>query len=349
MWWERVKQRYPALRHLGHKVRAVTTGEPTPKMAVYTCTLFYSYFRLHATIEVAPVFGKDALPNSDEASVRLLFEGVAPPQQFKCRRLADGAAHEVFLDALVDPAKFPGIGVVEMKIGNRTAGLALDWLLLSATEENLRSMFYPFKDQITAWVAANGPARPKLLDIGGRARSGNQLSEYFPECDVTTFDIIADPGVHVVGDAHEMSKLFPPASFDFAQSISVFEHLVMPWKVAVELNRVLKPGGMAHIFSHQTIGMHDMPWDFFRFSDASWTGLFNRYTGFEIVQTQMSNYMHIVPRAWSEHYRNNEGAGGFDCSAVIVRKIGDAKVAWDVAVPDILQTAYPRGQIAKGG
>ena len=71
--------------------------------------------------------------------------------------------------------------------------------------------------------------------------------------------------------------------------------------------------------------------------------------GFEIVQTQMSNYMHIVPRAWSEHYRNNENAGGYDCSAVIVRKIGDAKVSWDVAVPDILKTAYPSGQIVKGG
>jgi hypothetical protein len=264
-------------------------------------------------------------------------------QQTECRRIASGLAYEIFVDALVDPAKFPGVGVVEMTIGGKVVGFTLDWLLAMATKENLRTLFHTFKDEIAAWTATHGPVRPKLLDIGGRARSGNDLSEYFPECDVTTFDIVPDPGVHVVGDAHEMSRHFAPASIDFAQSISVFEHLVMPWKVVVELNRVLKPGGMAHIFSHQTIGMHDMPWDFFRFSDASWAGLFNRYTGFEIVKSDMSNYMHIVPRAWSEHYRGNEGAGGFDCSGVIVRKIGDASVAWDVAVPDILKTAYPRG------
>jgi hypothetical protein len=230
-----------------------------------------------------------------------------------------------------------------MALGDEVATLSIDALLVGAKIENFSSLFDPFKAEIATWIEAHGPARPALLDIGGRARSGVQLSEHFPECDVTTFDIVPDPGVHVVGDAHQLSRCFPPARFDFAQSISVFEHLVMPWQVAVELNRVLKPGGVAHIFTHQTTGMHDMPWDFFRFSDASFTGLFNRYTGFEILRTQMSNPMHIVPRAWSEHYRDNEDAVGFDCSAAIVRKVGEATVSWDVPVADILNTAYPRG------
>jgi len=319
MWWGKVAR------------RAVAPANAKPKVTVFTCTLFYSYFRLHARIETA-----------SPPSIRLLIDGAAPMQQAECRRLEDGIAHEIFIDALIDPDRFPGNGYVELTLGNTTANFTLDRLLEAAKFENFSSLFDPFKAEIAGWIAAHGPARPNLLDIGGRARSGVQLSEHFPECDVTTFDIVPDPGVHVVGDAHELSRHFPPATFDFAQSISVFEHLVMPWQAAVELSRVLKPGGVAHIFTHQTTGMHDMPWDFFRFSDASFTGLFNRYTGFEILRTQMSNSMHIVPRAWSEHYRDNEAAVGFDCSAAIVRKIGDATVSWDVPVSDILTTAYPR-------
>ena len=51
-----------------------------------------------------------------------------------------------------------------------------------------------------------------------------------------------------------------------------------------------------------------------------------------------------MPRAWSEHYRDNEDALGFDCSEAIVRKIGDATVSWDVPVADILKTPYPHGK-----
>jgi SAM-dependent methyltransferase len=263
-------------------------------------------------------------------------------QKAECRRLADGELHDVFIEALVDPGRFPSNGSVKLTLGPFVSQLTVEWLLLQAIHDNFRSLFNPFKQHITDWVTAHGPARPKLLDIGGRARSGVQRAEHYPECDVTTFDIVPDAGVDVVGDAHELSRYFPPDSFDFAHSTSVFEHLVMPWKAALEINRVLKPGGMLLIFTHQTIGMHDIPWDFFRFSDASWSGLFNRYTGFEIDQTNMSGFMHVVPRAWHERYRGAENAGGFEASAVIVRKTGPTALLWEVRVPDIIATSYPR-------
>jgi hypothetical protein len=329
MLWRSVTRRYPALRRFGGG-----RAGAKPRMTVYTCTLFYSYFRLHARIETGPPSATAAPP-----SVRLLMDGTAPMQQTDCRRLDDGLAHEIFVNALIDPARFPGDGCVEMTLGGKVETLTIDELLLAAKIENSGSLFDPFKAEIAAWCVAHAPARPALLEIG----RGVQLSERFPECDVTSFDIVPGAGVNVVGDAHELSRHFPPARFDFAQSISVFEHLVMPWQVAVELNRVLKPGGVAHIVTHQTTGMRDAHRDFFRFSDASFAGLFNRYTGFEILRAQMSNPMYIVPRAWSEHYRDNEGAVGFDCSAALVRKIGDATVSWDVPVADILNADSPHG------
>ncbi|WP_373690468.1 methyltransferase domain-containing protein [Sphingobium sp. DEHP117] len=73
------------------------------------------------------------------------------------------------------------------------------------------------------------------------------------------------------GQSLKCYQFFEASSFDAVYSVSVFEHLLMPWKVALEMNRVLRMGGIAYIHTHQTLGLHDMPWDFWRFSDTSWT------------------------------------------------------------------------------
>jgi SAM-dependent methyltransferase len=325
MLWDAVTRRYPALRRRG---AGPARDDTRPRIKVFTCTLFYSYFRLHAQLDTAP---------GVEASARLFMGEIAPMQQTVCRLSSDGRGCELVVDALVDPGRFPGDLRVEITIGDTAAVFTIDELLAEARHENVSSLADPFKAAIADWTAAHAPARPTLLQIGEPARR-----EHFSDCDVTSFDIVPGPAVQVVGDAHELSRHFPSARFDFAHCVSVLEHLVMPWQAAVELNRVLKPGGVAHIVTHQTAGIHDMRSDFFRFSDASFAGLFNRYTGFEVIRTQMSNGMHIVPRAWSEHYRDNEDAVGFDCSEVIVRKIGEATVSWDVPVADILTTPNPR-------
>ena len=96
----------------------------------------------------------------------------------------------------------------------------------------------------------------RLLDIGGRARSGVDRRELFGAGQTTVVDILPGSNVDVVGDAHELAKLFPPGSFDAALSVAVFEHLLMPWTVVTQMNEVLKPGGIALVFTHQTLGMH---------------------------------------------------------------------------------------------
>ena len=70
----------------------------------------------------------------------------------------------------------------------------------------------------------------------------------------------------VMGDAHKLSDYFDKDSFDVIFSMSVFEHLAMPWKVALELNKVLKPGGMMLHTTHQTWPLHEEPWDYWRYS-----------------------------------------------------------------------------------
>lgn len=74
-----------------------------------------------------------------------------------------------------------------------------------------------------------------VLDIGGRDRSGLDRSSMYREQNVTVLDILKSKNVDVVGDAHELTKYFNKESFDYIMCISVFEHLLMPYKCALEM------------------------------------------------------------------------------------------------------------------
>lgn len=124
-----------------------------------------------------------------------------------------------------------------------------------------------------------------ILEIGSRARSGHLRKSLFGEgLAHTGVDVMAGEGVDVVADVHFLSD-FVAGPFDFAYSVSTFEHLVMPWQAAAELARVMAPDGLVLTQTHQTWPVHDAPWDFFRFSRDSWKGIFNELTGFEVLAT----------------------------------------------------------------
>ncbi len=282
----------PAMAAMPAPTGGVGPG-PVIAVSLQACTLFFSYLRLRGLAAVDEArWGAEATMRA-LFSARLLCDGVAPPAKLEILRFLDDGSLEFVLEAMIDRARPVEGTELELSYDGEPTRWALALLIPSAVAGDLRSMMPEFQRAVADRAAAG--ARPAMLDIGGRARSRVQRSELFPDCDVTVLDIVADPGVDVVGDAHELSRLFAPDSFDFAMSISVFEHLLMPWKVAVELNRVMRPGGFVLVHTHQTIGMHDMPWDFLRYSDAAWAGIFNRYTGFEVIKTDMSRFLHIVP------------------------------------------------------
>lgn len=319
---------------------------PVQGVELQACTLFFSFLRLRglAAIEGTGLRGEEAI--RAHFAARLLIDGIAPAQKFEVVRVFSNGSLEFVLEALVDRARPVEGTELELSYAGAPTRWPLAMLIPSALAGDLRSMMPDFQREVAARVAANaasGGQRPAMLDIGGRARSRVQRSELFPDCDVTVLDIVPDPGVDVVGDAHELSRLFPADSFDFAMSISVFEHLLMPWKVAVELNRVMRPGGIVLVHTHQTMGMHDMPWDFLRYSDAAWAGIFNRYTGFEVVKTDLNRFMHVVPAVLLDAAVDFEQAGGFECSTVMARKTGPATVDWPVPLAEVVRTSYPRG------
>lgn len=190
----------------------------------------------------------------------------------------------------------------------------------------------------TFWREVHSRAHGKALEIGSRARNGHVRRGRFPAgMDYVGLDIKAGPNVDVTGDAHKLSRLFEPETFDFAFSISTFEHLLMPWVVAAELNEVMKTGGLAYIQSHQTWPMHEMPWDYYRFTQHSWQGLFNRFTGFEIVRAAQGKPCVAVPLFHDAGpiYRMMEYLEGYMLSACLIRKTGPAMSKWS-ADPELV-------------
>lgn len=184
---------------------------------------------------------------------------------------------------------------------------------------------------------------PRVLEVGGRARSGVLHRDLLPPVsEYVALDIVPGPGVDVVGDAHVMADLLGEARFDFACSYVVWEHLAMPWKVVVELNRVLVDGAHAYIVAPQTCGMHDLPWDFFRFSDSAFRALFAAETGFEVVDVVRGTPMHVFPFAGTGPLTHgNEHTAGFFAVAVLVRKVGPTSLRWEADATRVVDEPYP--------
>lgn len=180
-----------------------------------------------------------------------------------------------------------------------------------------------------------------ILDLGGRDRSNRGISYFLDRHEVAVFDIQAADGVDIVGDAHELSDHFPADHFDAVHCRSVLEHIAMPWKLAIEVAKVLRRGGIGIFHTHQTVGMHDLPWDFWRFSDSAWDALFNKSTGFRVVDRALAHECFIIPLRWRPGVEY-EKAAGFEAASVIVEKVGEPTVCWPVGLREILTSSYPR-------
>lgn len=245
------------------------------------------------------------------------------------------------IEAMINRARFPDDYDVEILSKRSLCTMRCKDLIEEERREHARSSLDDLFRYVEAWRLKNPGATPNVLDIGGRARSGSLLADQFRDCNVTVLDIVADAGVDVVTDIHEMSDRLDHEAYDFLICVSVFEHLVMPWKAVIEINKVLAPDAIAFIQTHQTVGLHDMPWDYFRFSDQSWKGLFNTASGFKILDTNMANFVRITPMRYFNIEPNGENAGGFYESSVVVQKTGPTVLEWPVRPASIVQSSYP--------
>lgn len=184
-----------------------------------------------------------------------------------------------------------------------------------------------------------------ILEIGSRKVSGITRRDLFSHCtEYVGFDVLMGEGVDIVGDAHKLSESFPPEYFNFVYSISVFEHLLFPWKAVLEINKVIKLEGYVYLSTHPVWPTHELPWDFWRFPSRGFHALFNKYTGFEIISLAEGLPCKIYSLAPDPPTRTNSFEIMNQGVALIARKTGNYckdLLRWDIEVSDVVNTMYP--------
>lgn len=166
-------------------------------------------------------------------------------------------------------------------------------------------------------------AGKRILEIGSREVTGRSVArEIFSKAKYIGFDYYAGANVDVVGDAHRLCDYFDKESFDVIYSRACFEHFAMPWIVAEEMIKLLKPGGFLFVETHFSFSSHERPWHFFQFSDMGLRVLFPEPFGIECLEAGVSNPMiGRFSRLADEYLRYRPIAGLYCHSEFLGRKV----------------------------
>lgn len=126
----------------------------------------------------------------------------------------------------------------------------------------------------------------KLIDIGAGHMPLKKLLEKKAEL-YDTLDIEARAGgVTFIGSVLDM-HMIAAETYDAAVSFAVLEHVPDPFKAASEINRVLKKGGYFLLSLPHISRLHEIPHDYFRFTEFGIRVLLEK-NGFEIIELQRS-------------------------------------------------------------
>ncbi len=190
----------------------------------------------------------------------------------------------------------------------------------------------------------------KVLEIGSRmvVSGTNSQRVFFPEASsYTGFDYYPDSNTDVVGDAHQLSKYFENKKFGAIFSLAVFEHLAMPWVVALEISKLLEVGGITFHQTHFAFPSHELPWDFWRYCDAGLKVLFSPALGFEVIQSAFHEPVRLYSDRLSPTLERLPSFPVFTHVSILARKVKPVnydEFKWNVTIKDILDqnSHYPQ-------
>jgi len=112
------------------------------------------------------------------------------------------------------------------------------------------SLTWQVRPQVHALVAAQ-PRGARIADLGA---GGRKLRD-----DVLCVDFVLFPGTNVVGDVQRLP--FRDASLDLVIGTGLIEHVEDERALLAEVERVLRPGGVAHMEAPFLQQYHDDPID----------------------------------------------------------------------------------------
>jgi len=123
----------------------------------------------------------------------------------------------------------------------------------------------------------------KVLDAGSGKLPEQYLRDEILATGATlhTCDLNFGPGVDFEADVSDLP--FEDGAYDIVLNTQVLEHVKDPGKVCKELARVLKPGGLLFLTTPQSSPLHNLPWNFFNFTNLG-LGLLMNAAGLEQVK-----------------------------------------------------------------
>lgn len=275
-----------------------------------------------------PVLGA-AIASPDGASIAL--ERLAPRPDLKCHYpMLPGAVPAAGFRAFVPGHAGSSVTLlVETEAGRSALALPLSERSMppaAALEREAADKEQAFVRFVTE-VNERGL---EVLEVGSRLVGSRTepLRARFPRASrYVGMDIHPGSTVDLVGDVHALSALVGRQSFDAVFSGAVFEHLAMPWLAAVEINRVLRPGGLTFHITPQAWPVHEEPNDFWRFTDEALKLLFGEPFGFEVLSAGMADRVRLYPLDKGTGDLGLPFGYGYASAWVLARKTRDIKDA----------------------
>jgi hypothetical protein len=120
--------------------------------------------------------------------------------------------------------------------------------------------------QFALRVATELPAGSRLIDVGAGNSPYRELFDHL-QYESTDWEHSVHPGARAVdhvGAAHDLPV--PDGAYDAVLCTQVLEHVPNPDAVIDELYRVLRPGGRLYLTVPLAWELHEMPFDFYRYT-----------------------------------------------------------------------------------
>jgi SAM-dependent methyltransferase len=145
-------------------------------------------------------------------------------------------------------------------------------------------MLWKNLDRFLTEIAKNyDHADSMILEIGP-SDVHKTAKDYFTKATVKTFDILPQLKPDYIGDlCKDNSPVIPDSSFDHVLCCEVLEHVVQPFDAVNEINRILKPKGLAFITTPFFLEIHPPFPDCWRFTEYGLKALFK---GFDLVKIE---------------------------------------------------------------
>lgn len=145
---------------------------------------------------------------------------------------------------------------------------------------NLRKI----RKNVSSFVARCGKNYDKddsvVLDIAPQDHEGAQ--PYFQKAKVETLDIDPKSGATYIADlCADNEGMIPSDNFDYVVCTEVLEHTLQPFDAVREIERILKPGGLAFISTPYNFRIHGPLPDCWRFTEH---GLRSLFKDFDILE-----------------------------------------------------------------